>query len=140
MKRFLGLAVLIFGLSIPAHGQSARGAMVGGIAGGALSNGAGGGGGYGGSGGGIGGSTSFHTLPSIPPARLPSTAVSGSDATFVPSTFLPYNQAIAAGEAILDAQHESVAEAAAKNSLVHRLPAKATIIENAIGNPVITTP
>ncbi len=41
---------------------------------------------------------------------------------------------------MLDAQHESVAEAAAKNSLMHRLPAKATIIENAIGNPVITTP
>jgi hypothetical protein len=139
MKRFLGLAILILGLSIPAHAQRAAAGMTGGAAGGALSNG-GGGGGYGGSGGGIGGSTSLQTLPSIPPARLPSTAVSGSDATFEPSTFLPYNQAIAAGEAMLDAQHESVAEAAAKNSLVHRLPAKATIIENATGNPVITTP
>ncbi len=115
--------------------------MVGGTAGGALSNGVGeGGGGYGGSGGGMTGPSSFHTLPSFPPANLRSTAVSGSDASFVPSTFLPYNQAIAAGEAMLDAQHESVAEAAAKNSLVQRLPAKATIIENAIGNPVITTP
>lgn len=140
MKRFLGLTVLILGLSIPAHGQSARGAMVGGTAGGALSNGVGEGGGYGGSGGGLTGPAGFHALPSIPPARLPSTAVSGSDASFVPSTFLPYNQAIAAGEAMVDAQHESVAEAAAKNSLVRRLPAKATIIENAIGNPVITTP
>ena len=136
MKRFLGLTVLILGLSIPAHGQRAAAGMTGGAAGGAVSFG----GGYGGSGGGLTGPTDFHTLPSIPPARLPSTAVSGSDATFVPSTFLPYNQAIAAGEAILDAQHESVVEAAAKNSLVHRLPAKATIIENAIGNPVITTP
>jgi hypothetical protein len=115
--------------------------MAGGVAGGAVSNsGSGGGGGYGGYGGGMTGSTNFHTLPSIPPARLPSTAVSGSDATFVPSSFLPYNQAIAVGNAMLDAQHESVAEAAAENSLVHRLPAKATIVENAIGNPVITTP
>ena len=114
--------------------------MAGGVAGGAISNAGGGGGGYGGASGGSGGPASFHTLPSIPPARLPSTAVSGSDATFVPSTFLPYNQAIAVGNAMLDAQHESVAEAAAKNSLMHRLPAKATIIENAIGNPVITTP
>ena len=113
--------------------------MTAGAAGGAVSYG-GGGGGYSGSGGGLTGPTDFHTLPSIPPARLPSTAVSGSDATFVPSTFLPYNQAIATGEAMLDAQHESVAEAAAKNSLVRRLPAKATIIENAIGNPIITTP
>lgn len=113
--------------------------MTGGVAGGAVSN-SGGGGGYGGNGAGIGGQSSFHTLPSIPPARLPSTAVSGSDSTFVPSSFLPYNQAIAVGNAMLDAQHESVAEAAAENSLVHRLPAKAAIIENAIGNPVITTP
>jgi len=138
MKRFLGLAVLILGLSIPAFGQRAAAGMTGGAAGGAVSYG--GGGGYGGSGGGLTGPTDFHTLPSIPPARLPSTAVSGSDATFVPSSFLPYNQAIAVGNAMLDAQHESVAEAAAENSLVHRLPAKATIIENAIGNPVITTP
>jgi hypothetical protein len=138
MKRFLGLTALILGLSVPAHGQRAAAGMTGGVAGGAVSY-SGGGGGYGG-GAGLTGPTDFHTLPSIPPARLPSTAVSGSDATFVPSTFLPYNQAIAAGEAILDAEHESVAEAAAKNSLVRRLPAKAAIIENAIGNPVITTP
>jgi hypothetical protein len=124
---------------MPAHGQSARGAMAGGIAGGAVSNG-GGGGGYGGAGGGITGSSSFHTLSSIPPARLPSTAVSGSDATFVPSTFLPYDQAIAAGEAVLEAQHKTVAEAASENSRMQRLPAKAAIIENAAGNPVVTTP
>jgi hypothetical protein len=113
--------------------------MAGGIAGGALSSGAGGGGGFSGVGGGTG-STSFHTQQSIPPARLPSTAVSGSDATFVPSTFLPYDQAIAAGEAVLEAQHKTVAEAASENSRMRRLPAKAAIIENAAGNPVVTTP
>ena len=112
--------------------------MTGGAAGGAVSYG--GGGGYAGTGGGIGGSASFQTLPSIPPANLPSTAVSGSDASFVPSTFLPYNQAIAAGKAVLDAQHKSVAEAAAENSRARRLKAKTAIIENAAGNPVVTKP
>lgn len=138
MKRFLGLAVLILGLSIPAHGQSQRGGagMTGGAPGGVVSYG-GGGGGNGGSGGGPMG---FHTLPSIPPANLRSSAVGGTEASFVPSTFLPYSQAIAAGEAVLDAQHESVAEAAAENSRAPRLKAKAAIIENAAGDPVITTP
>jgi hypothetical protein len=142
MKRFLGLMVLIFGLSIPAHGQSQRGgaAMAGGPAGGAVSNGGGGGGGAEGTGGGMTGPTSFHTLPSIAPANLRSTAVSGSDATFVPSSFLPYSEAIAAGKSVLDEQHRSVAEAAAENNREHRSKAKAAIVENAAGDPVITTP
>lgn len=114
--------------------------MAGGPAGGAVSNGVGGGGGAEGTGGGMTGPTSFHTLPSIPPASLRSSAVSGSDATFVPSSFLPYSQAIAAGRAVLDEQHSSVAEAAAENSREHRSKAKAAIIENAAGDPVITTP
>ncbi len=112
--------------------------MTGGAAGGPISYGGGGGGGYGGGSG--GGPMGFHTLPSIPPANLRSSAVGGTEASFVPSTFLPYNQAIAAGEAVLDAQHESVAEAAAENSRAPRLKAKAAIIENAAGDPVITTP
>jgi hypothetical protein len=102
--------------------------------------GGGGGGGSEGSTGGMTGPTSFHVPPAIPPANLRSTAVSGSDATFVPSTFLPYKQAIAAGEAVLDAEHKTVAEAAAENSRTLRPRAKATIIENAAGNPVISTP
>jgi hypothetical protein len=141
MKRFLGLTVLIFGLSIPAHAQSQRGGAAmtaGGTSSGALSGG-GGGAGYDSSSGGMTGAN-FHTLPTIAPANLRSSAVSGSDATFVPSSFLPYGQAIAAGQAILDEQHETIAEAAAENSREHRSKAKAAIIENAIGDPVITTP
>jgi len=132
MKRLLGLAVLIFGLSVPARAQSKPvGGVMGGISGGALSN-AGGAGGYGGYGGGEGGPT-FHTLPAIPPADLRSSAISGTNADFVPSSFLPYSQAIAVGQAILNAEHKSVAE----NSREGRIRAKAAIIENGAGDAVL---
>jgi len=135
MKRFLGLAALILGLSVPAHAQSRSAFVPAGSTGGVVSNG---GGGYGG-GGGIGGGVSdFHTLPSVPSTTFRSTAVSGSDATFEPSSFLPYKEAIAVGQGILNAQHESVAEAAAENNRTRKSKAKAVIVENAAGDPVIT--
>jgi len=118
--------------------------MTGGMNGGGGAYGAGGAaggaGGYGGGGGGMTGPSNFHALPEIPPTSFRSSAVSGTEATFVPSTFLPYKQAIAAGQAVLDAQHRTVAEAAAENIRARRLRAKAAIIENAAGDPVITTP
>ena len=136
MKRFLGLAVLILGMSVPAHAQSRSAFAPAGSTGGVTSNG---GGGYGG-GGGIGGGVSdFHTLPSVPSTTFRSTAVSGSDATFEPSSFLPYKQAIAVGQDILNAQHESVAEAAAENNRARKSKARAVIVEDAAGDPVITT-
>lgn len=136
MKRFLGLAVLILGFSVPAHAQAPRTmGMTGGSGPGGAMNTSGGGG----AGSAIG-SVSFQTLPSIPPSRLPSTAVSGSNATFEPSTFLPYDQAVAAGQAVLDARHRSVAQAAAENAQARKLKAKASIIESAAGTPVITRP
>ncbi|HEX4074689.1 MAG TPA: hypothetical protein VHX49_04765 [Candidatus Acidoferrales bacterium] len=139
MKRFLGLTVLIFGLSVPAHAQAKGGGAMAGVSSSGGSNGGGAGaGGYGGgAGGGESGVTSFHTLPHVSPANLRSTDVSGSDASFVPSSFLPYSQAIAAGQAILDTQHKTVAEVAAENNRVHRLKARASIIENGAGDPVI---
>lgn len=144
MRQFLGLTVLIFGLSVPAHAQAAKGGMtMGGSTGGVMTNGGGGyGGGYGGgdASGGVGGGMSFRTLPHAAPAALRSSAVMGSDSTFEPSTFLPYDRAIAAGQAVLDGEHESVAEAAAENSRAPKLKARASIIENAAGNPIITTP
>jgi hypothetical protein len=134
---------LILGFSIPAHAQSRAGAVAGGSGGngGGMSGGSGGGGGFGGSigGGGLSG-VSFQTLPSTPEANLPSIAVSGSEAEFVPSTFLPFDQAVAAGQEVLDAEHKSVAEAAAENSRAHRLKAKAALVENAAGDAVIATP
>jgi hypothetical protein len=130
---------LILGFSLPAHAQSkGTGMVAGGSSGGVTSNGTGGGGGgFGGSSGGGLTSSNFSTLPSIPPAVLRSTAISGTNADFVPSTFLSYDQAIAEGQAVLDAQHKSVAEAAMENNRARRSKAKAAIIENAVGDPVI---
>jgi hypothetical protein len=67
-------------------------------------------------------------------------AVSGSESSFVPSTFLPYSQAVVAGQDVLDAQHKSVAEAAAENSRARRPKAKAAFVENAAGDAVIAKP
>jgi len=139
MKRFLGLTVLIFGLSVPAHAQAkSAGAMAGMTGGGVVGSATGGG--AGGFGGGASGVTNFNTLPVFAPAKLPSTAVSGSDRTFEPSTFLPYDQAIAAGQQILDEQHKSLAEVAAESSQERHLKARTEIIQNAVGDPVIATP
>ncbi|HTX14385.1 MAG TPA: hypothetical protein VMD77_03740 [Candidatus Baltobacteraceae bacterium] len=138
MKRFLGLTILILGLSVPAHAQARASAFSSGtsLSGGGVS-GAGGGGGMG---GGLSGTVNFNVLPAIPPTSLPSSAISGTDNDFVPSTFLPYDKAIAAGQDVLDAEHKSVAEAAAENSRARKLKARADIIENAAGDAVITTP
>jgi hypothetical protein len=137
MKRFLGLAILILGLSVPAHAQVRAGAS---SAGTSVGGGMGSAGGGGGMGGGMSGPTNFNTLPAIPQANLPSSAISGTDTDFVPSTFLPYAKAIAAGQEVLDAEHKSVAEAAAENSRARKLKARAAIIENAAGDAVIATP
>lgn len=140
MKRLLGLAVLILGMSVPAHAQFSKGSPVAGASStaGVASNS---GGGYGGGiGGGDTGVTDFHVLPVIPAANLRSIAVSGSNDSFEPSSFLPYKQAIAAGQDILNAQHESVAEAAAENNRTPKSKAKALIIEDAVGDPVIAKP
>ena len=86
------------------------------------------------------GVSNFSTLPSYPAASLAATAVSGTDAEFVPSTFLPFESAVAAGKAALDAQHASLAQAAEANSRAPKAKAKFALIEDATGNAVIATP
>jgi hypothetical protein len=135
MKRFLGLAILILGLALSAGAQSNGRAFSGGSA--PTS------GGYGGGGGSIGGGglsgVSFTTLPSRPPATFGSAAISGSDADFVPSTFLPFEKAVAAGQAMLDAEHASVADTARANSATPRMKARVALVEDAVGDPVMAT-
>lgn len=94
----------------------------------------------GGASGGPVSTTDFRTLPHIAPADLRSNDVSGSDATFEPSTFLPYDKAVAVGQAVIEEEHRSVAEAAAENSRAHKSKAKAAIVENAAGDAVIAEP
>ncbi len=131
MKRFIGLAILTLGLALSANAQSRGGGTAG------PTNGGGNGGG--GGGGAIGGA-GFSTLPNHPAATFAATAVSGTDAEFVPSTFLPFESAVAAGKAALDAEHASVAQVAEANSRAPKAKAKFALIEDATGNAVIATP
>jgi len=47
---------------------------------------------------------------------------------------------VAAGQAAVDAQHASVAQAAEANSRARKAKAKFALIEDATGNAVIATP
>jgi hypothetical protein len=137
MKRLLGLAILTLGLALSASAQSGGRSFGGGTAG--PSNGGTNGGG-GGGGGAISAGVGFSTLPNHPPASFAATAVSGTDGEFVPSTFLPFESAVAAGKAALDAEHASVAQVAEANSRAPKAKAKFALIEDATGNAVIATP
>jgi len=137
MKRLFGLAIMILGLTLSASAQSG-GRILGGGTPGPTNGGASGGGGSVG-GGGLSG-VGFSTLPSHPRASFASIAISGTDAEFVPSTFLPFGDAVAAGQAILDAEHASVAQEAEANSRTPKAKAKFALIEDAAGNAVIATP
>jgi hypothetical protein len=58
---------------------------------------------------------SFNILPWTPPADQRAVEVSGSAATYVPSTFLTFDRAVAAGKANLKAQAKTVAQVAAES-------------------------
>jgi hypothetical protein len=64
-------------------------------------------------------------------------AVSGSDATFIPSGYLPFERAVAEGQAILDAQKKTPAEAAAASSIVPKPHAKVAVVQGANGDPIV---
>jgi hypothetical protein len=103
MKMALGFAAVILLGAVPTHAQ------------GASSSRSGGGGGGSNGGGGLSGSASFTTLGWVPPATLVSTTVSGSDATYVPSTFVTFAEAVAQGNIDLKKQGKTVVEAAAES-------------------------
>ena len=54
----------------------------------------------------------FQKLPWAPPATFKATEVSGADSTYVPSRFVTFEGAVAAGRAELKEQARTVAEAA----------------------------
>jgi hypothetical protein len=64
-------------------------------------------------------------------------AVSGSDASFIPSGYLPFESAVAEGQAILDAQKKTPAEAAAASSIVPKPRAKVAVVQGANGDPIV---
>jgi hypothetical protein len=130
MKRLLGLAVLTVGLAVPAHAQAPR-AMAVGMTPSPTTSG-GGGGGFGG-----GSSCGGGKLTSYPVARFNVTSVSGSQQDYIPSTFVSYDEAVAAGRAILNAPPKSLDEVARETSTNRRETAKLALVQDANGNAII---
>jgi len=133
MKRLLGLGALLLSISIPAHAQF-RASTVGAVIG--FGFGASGGGGGGALGGGLG-CVNFPTLQSTPMPTFAMTYTSGTEADFVISTYLPFKQAYAAGQAAQALRPKTIAEEAEENSNTPRVKAKFIFLQDALGYPVI---
>ncbi len=131
MKKFLGISAIVFLCAIPAHAQ---GKFTGGSAGslnntGPLSFG----------GGGMGGSVSSNTshLPDYPRARFSTAAVTG-DSSFLPSSFMTFEQAVAEGIAE-SAPGKSIAQAAADNQAATKAKARVEFVQDHSGNVIPVT-
>jgi hypothetical protein len=88
MKIALGIAVVVMACAAPAKAQSIGGSLAP--------------------------ASHFQTLPWTAPASPQALEISGNDATFVPSQFVPFDRAVAEGNAILQQQAKTVVEAAAE--------------------------
>ena len=126
MKRAIGVAAFILFFAIQAHAQAGSSSTAR-----PTQNGGGGGGGGFGGGGGTG------PLPTRPPAHFKMSAVTGSEASFIPSGYLPFDRAVAEGQAILDAEKRTPAEAAAATSIVPKPHAKVAVVQDANGDPIV---
>ena len=78
----------------------------------------------------------FPVLPWTAPATPQALNVSGTDATFSPSTFLTFDRAVAVGKADLKAQARTVAEAAAETRKASSNRAKIQVAQDDNGNVV----
>jgi hypothetical protein len=128
MKKLLGIAGFVLLSCVPAHGQSNKGTGVGGSSPLGVSSGGGGGIGGGVNGGGA-------RLPNYPSAHFSTSAISGGDPSFAPSTFLTFEQAIAEGRAE-SANQKSLAEVATENSATPKAKAKFAFVQDAQGKVV----
>lgn len=126
MKRAIGVAAFILFFAIPAHAQAGSSASARPTQGGG-----------GGLGGGFGGGGTGAPLPVYPRAQNKMSAVSGTDASFIPSGYLPFDRAVAEGQAILDAEKKTPAEAAAASSIVPKPHAKVAVVQGANGDPIV---
>ena len=132
MKKLVAIAAFVLLFSLPAHAQGKAGGAVG--SSGSASPYSSGSGSSGG-GGGFSGSQGGH-LSSYPPAVLGTSAVSGGDPSFAPSTFLSFDQAVAEGKAINDESHKSLAQIAAENTTSTKAKAKFSFVQDAEGKVV----
>jgi len=117
MRRLLGTAVLILGFAVPAHAQYAAGSL-------SATGGAG-----------IG-RPSFPSHTSAPRAHFDVRAVSGG-ADFVPSSFEPFEEAVAEGRAELAAGVKTLGDVARENSKSARSKAQVQFVQDHRGKAVI---
>src|SRR5690242_3817139 len=129
MKRTIGVAAFILFFAIPAHAQRSASPACGSSSAQATSGGGGGGGFEGGTGAG--------RLSTRPRAHFNMREVHGSDGSFIPSGYLPFDRAVAEGQAILDAEKKTPAEAAAATSIVPKAHAKVAVVQDANGDPIV---
>ena len=114
MKKVFWMAAIVLASSIPAHAQ------YGGIVGASNL-----------------GKVSFPTPPSVPPTVFQATAISGSQADFMPSRFALFKDGLAEGQALLDAKPKTLGEIAAEYRQTPRVKAKITLTQNNYGHAVI---
>ena len=109
------------------------------MAGGAgpTSNNNGGGGGSGAGPVGGGGFTAFHTLPVYPRTQFQIVEISGGDSSFFPSSYLPFAEGIAGGEALLSMKHKTLGEVAKDYRQADKPKAKVMLTQDQSGNAVI---
>jgi len=136
MKCLVGLAILAAVVAAPTHAQTAHSVGASAQTGATNAGGAGfGGGGFGG--GGFGGGSFGSRLASVPPARFDMVIASGSQQSYVPSTFLPYDKAITAGRDVLDVAPTTVAEASQRQASAHTEKARYLLTQDEHGRAVI---
>jgi hypothetical protein len=93
-----------------------------------------------GAGGGGGASSGgSRALPHFPPAHLAVRTVSGSNADYIPSTFVSYKAAVAEGQAVLAARPEPLGTSALAGSKPAPRTAKIHIVQGQDGLPEILT-
>jgi hypothetical protein len=134
IKRILGFAALAAGLAMPAYGQASRGAAMANATN--ASGFIGGGGGFGsGLGGGFG--SAGISVSHAPVAHFSIANVSGSRSEYLPSTFVPYEQAVANGRTILAASPAPLGDVAREAAAAPRQKAKFALVQDDYGNAII---
>jgi hypothetical protein len=126
MKRLMGLAILCMSLAVETHAQAnhVTAAASGGSTVTTTSAGAGGGG------GGYGGGSAGSRPASLPPAVFHMTSISGSRESYEPSTFVSYDQAVAAGKSLINTPPPTVAGAARQQASTHAGKAKLALVQD----------
>ena len=130
MKKFLGVAAIVFLAAIPAHAQRAGSMGVSTVPGAAPSPG---GGAVGGAS--VGGSSTH--LPAYARATFSMAEVKGED-SFLPSSFMTFEQAVAEGIAE-SAPAKSLAQAAADNQAAMKAKSRVEFVQDHSGNVIPIT-